>query len=85
KLPAADAKNLEEAIEEAKKAIETNDAVKIKDSMDKLTKASHKLAEVLYQQPKAEGHAHTQEPEGGEEKKAQEGEVIDAEFKEEKK
>ena len=84
KLPEADAKNLEEAIEEAKKAIETNDAVKIKDSMDKLTKASHKLAEILYQQPKAEEHAHTQEPEG-EEKKSQEGDVIDAEFKEEKK
>ncbi len=82
KLPEEDAKNLETAIEEAKKAIETNDAVKIKDSMDKLTKASHKLAEVLYQQqPKTEPHA--EEPK--EEKKAQEGEVIDAEFKEEKK
>ncbi len=84
KLPEADAKNLEEAIEEAKKAIETNDAVKIKDSIDKLTKASHKLAEILYQQPKAEEHTHTQEPEAGE-KKSQEGDVIDAEFKEEKK
>lgn len=82
KLPEEDAKNLEAAIEEAKKAIETNDAVKIKDSMDRLTKASHKLAEVLYQQqPKTE--PHTEEPK--EEKKAQEGEVIDAEFKEEKK
>jgi len=84
KLPEEDAKNLETAIEEAKKAIETNDAVKIKDSMDRLTKASHKLAEVLYQQqPKAEPHVHTEEPK--EEKKAQEDEVIDAEFKEEKK
>ncbi|MDO8444509.1 MAG: molecular chaperone DnaK [Deltaproteobacteria bacterium] len=82
KLPEEDAKNLETAIEEAKKSIETNDAVKIKDSMDKLTKASHKLAEVIYQQqPKAE--PHTEEPK--EEKKAQEDEVIDAEFKEEKK
>ena len=84
KLPEEDAKNLEAAIEEAKKAIETNDVVKIKDSLDKLTKASHKLAEIIYQQqpqPGAEPHAEGHK----EEKKAGEDEVIDAEFKEEKK
>jgi molecular chaperone DnaK len=78
RLPEADAKSLDAAIDEAKRAIESGDVVKIKDSMDRLTKASHKLAEVLYQRPGAGAEAP-------EEKKPEEGEVIEAEFKEEKK
>ena len=46
----AEAKAVEEAIAEARKAAEGEDAAAIKAAMDKLTKASHKLAEELYRQ-----------------------------------
>ena len=50
KLPESDRKPLEEALEKAKKALESNNAEEIKKEMENLTQASHKLAEVMYKQ-----------------------------------
>ncbi|HEY2932461.1 MAG TPA: molecular chaperone DnaK [Acidobacteriota bacterium] len=86
KIPDADAKNIEAAIEETKKSMESNDAQQINAAVDKLTQASHKLAEVMYQSAQsAQGAAQgagpsaSSEPSAGEQKKKDE-EVIDAEF-----
>ena len=85
KIPNSDAKEIEAAIEETKKAISSENKEQIQAALDRLTKASHKLAEVMYQKTTAqqqasaqaaEGAAEAGEPKGG---KAEE-EVIDAEY-----
>jgi molecular chaperone DnaK len=82
KIGEAEAKSVEEAIEETKKAIEEGDVDKIKAATEKLTQASHRVAEVMYQstqgQPPPPGAAGpTPEPEeSGTDK---EEDVIDAE------
>jgi molecular chaperone DnaK len=43
-----DAKSIESALEETKKAMNENDADKLNSATDKLTQASHKLAEAMY-------------------------------------
>src|SRR5487761_549898 len=89
KIADADAKNIEEAIEEAKKAIQGNDTSQITAAVDKLTQASHKLAEAMYKQaqpgasasaPHEEGASAGSSSAGSAGNQAQgEGEVIDAE------
>ena len=48
KIGDADAKAVEEALEEAKKAVQSGSAEQINAATDKLTSASHKLAEAMY-------------------------------------
>src|ERR1700722_18089054 len=48
KISADDAKNIETAIEDVKKSINDNDPEKLNAATDKLTQASHKLAEAMY-------------------------------------
>ncbi|PIX77448.1 MAG: hypothetical protein COZ37_02620, partial [bacterium (Candidatus Ratteibacteria) CG_4_10_14_3_um_filter_41_18] len=50
KISDTDKKNIEDKISQLKKDLETKDKEKIKKSMDELSTASHKLAEVLYQE-----------------------------------
>jgi molecular chaperone DnaK len=50
KVPAEDAKNIETAIEEAKKAVQSGDTSQITAAVERLTQASHKLAEAMYRQ-----------------------------------
>jgi molecular chaperone DnaK len=93
KLSEEDAKKLEAAIADAKKALESNDTEKIKASVESLTKASHKLAEEMYKKTSAqaagaggcaggESHQGPSAGEGG--KKKTEDDVVDAEFEETK-
>jgi molecular chaperone DnaK len=56
KISDAEAKDIEAAIEETKKAMADGDADKLNAATDKLTQASHKLAEAMY---KAAGPAGT--------------------------
>jgi molecular chaperone DnaK len=88
KISEADAKSIEAALDDAKKAIQAGDAARINSTMEKLTSASHKLAEAMYQQaasakaPADAGAAGAQQ--GPAEGAAQgtprgDGEVIDAE------
>ena len=85
KLSESDARSVEAAIEEAKKALQGSDTSKITEAVDRLTQASHKLAAVMYQQagagatstPPPGGSARSGGPTDGSGKG--ESEVIDAE------
>ena len=58
KIGETEAKSVEEAIAEVKKAMEEGGADRINESIEKLTQASHRLTEVMYQQ------AQQQQPQG---------------------
>ncbi len=81
KLGDDDRKALEEALEEAKKALEGQDTEAMKAAADKLTQASHKMAEVMYQQAAAAGAGAAPGADAPEaETKAEDDGVIDAEY-----
>ncbi len=98
KLGADDISTLETALSECKVAIEANDVEQIKEKMEALTKASHKIAEVMYQNagdgaapegfdPAAAGfdpNAGAAPSADGEQKPDSDDDVIDAEFEEKK-
>jgi molecular chaperone DnaK len=50
KISESDAKNIESALEDAKKTLQEGDISKINAAVDRLTSASHKLAEAMYKQ-----------------------------------
>jgi molecular chaperone DnaK len=79
KLPADLVSTVEAAVEEAKKALPSEDEQALKDAAEKLLKESQAIAEQLYKQasatPPPEGGSA---PEGG--KKEAEGDVIEAEY-----
>jgi molecular chaperone DnaK len=79
KVGAEDAKNIEVALEETKKAMAENDPVKLNAATDKLTTASHKLAEAMYKSTaqQADGSKPADGAGPAEEKK---DDVVDAEF-----
>src|SRR4051812_41119691 len=55
KIDAADAKAVEEAVEETKQAIQAGNLEGIRAAKDKLTQASHKLAEAMYRSSQTPG------------------------------
>jgi molecular chaperone DnaK len=55
KVSEADAKAVDEALEETKKAVQSGNLEEIRASKDKLTQASHKLAEAMYRQAGPQG------------------------------
>jgi molecular chaperone DnaK len=83
KVGEADAKNVEEALEAAKKVKETGSVEEINAALDKLTTASHKLAEAMYKaagpQPGAGAGAPPPPPPPGGDGKGKDN-VVDAEF-----
>jgi molecular chaperone DnaK len=86
KLPAAEAKNVEDAVTAAKAALDSKDVTQIRVATENLTSASHKVAEIMYKATSggapggdAKG-GDGQTPPGG---KKDDG-VIDAEFEERK-
>jgi len=87
KISEPDAKNIEGALDEAKKAIQEGDMVRITAAVDRLTQASHRLAEAMYKQTSASQPASeagaapgsTSTAGDGRGKPKAEGEVIDAE------
>ncbi|HRI77541.1 MAG TPA: molecular chaperone DnaK [Alphaproteobacteria bacterium] len=88
KIPADDRKNVESAIEAVKSAIAAGNAEDIKAKTDALQEASMKLGEHLYRAEQAEGmgadmgagSAGNAGP--SDDAKAQEGEIVDADFTE---
>src|SRR5438874_2725773 len=80
KLGEADRKALEEALGEAKEALKTDDLERMQRAQDTLTRAAHKLAEIVYRegqgQTKTDGAGASPGASGG----PKEGEVVDAEF-----
>jgi len=89
KLSAADRAPIESAIEELRKAIESNDAAAMQAKMDALNTVQHKAAEAMYKSASATGGAPGQP--GGDPSDAggggsrNQGDVIDAEVVEEEK
>ncbi len=83
KIPVAEISGIEEALTEGKKALESGNAEQIRRAIDRITKASHKMAEAMYQraqsQQQASGaRAQSGQAQGGD--RPAEGEVVDAEF-----
>ena len=79
-----DAKAVEDAVADTKKAMEGDDVEAINKAVENLTQASHRLAEVMYQSaPQGDQEPPPDDPEGSSEG-TQEGqpddEVIDAEY-----
>ncbi len=87
KISGSERGDVENALADAKKALESNDAAQMKRAQENLTKASHKLAEAMYKQAGPPPGAQPGEQPGagpapggnGEAKKKDEG-VIDAEY-----
>jgi molecular chaperone DnaK len=83
KISDSEARDIESALEETKSALGANDLDRINAAMDKLTSASHKLAEAMYksasQQQPPSGAAPGADG-GGDQKKKGGDDVVDAEF-----
>ncbi len=83
KIPVSEVNAIEGAIKETKQAIESGDVNRIKEKMEILTKASHHLAEIMYQQAagkeKAAGGGGAGPRPG-----RPDDDVVDAEFEEKK-
>lgn len=82
KLPADEVGNVETAIASAKEALDSDDLDTLKGAFEALTAASHKLAEVAYQDAGAPGEGGappSDGPSGGDDGN---DDVIDAEFEE---
>ena len=81
KISEADARNIEAALAETKKVMQSGSVDEIQRAVDTLTTATHKLAEAMYRQQAAAGAAAGDSAEKAtEQEKEKEGEVIDAEF-----
>ena len=82
KIGDAGAKEIESALEDAKKAIGENDPDRINAATDRLTAASHKLAETMYKSASAQPNAEDPRSNGGDHGKDDGGKdnVVDAEF-----
>jgi molecular chaperone DnaK len=83
KIPAEDKSNVESALADAKKAMEGSDAGVMNSARERLTQASHALAEAMYKSAQPQG-APSGAPDAGTEanagqQKKDEG-VIDAEY-----
>ncbi len=97
RIPEADATNLRSEIENTKKAMESEDLGRIRNAIEALSRASHKLTEMMYQragQQQAAGGSGSaqdfkqQDYQSGGQSSAQgsgEGEVIDAEVVDDEK
>jgi molecular chaperone DnaK len=79
KLAEPDRKAVEDALNEAREALKTDDLDRMKRAQETLTKASHKLAEIMYREAQTQGTSQG-EPGGKAAGGPKEGEVVDAEF-----
>jgi molecular chaperone DnaK len=85
KIDSSEKANIESAMQDAKKALESNDADTIKSAADRLTQVSHKLAEAMYAKASQTEQQQTGTEETGksqEEQKKSEEDVVEAEFEE---
>jgi molecular chaperone DnaK len=81
KIGEAEAKEIESAIEETKKAMAENDPERTNAAVDRLTAASHKLAEAMYKNASSQQAGPPPPPPGnGDQPKGGKDDVVDAEF-----
>lgn len=91
KLPIAEVNRVEEAVKEARKSLESEDAAQIKQAIQTLSTASHKMAEIIYKDAQAnrqtpnpgqgggfQGESPDDQAKSG--PKGGDGDVVDAEF-----
>ena len=79
KISDAEAKEIESALEECKRSIKDGTTERINAATDKLTRASHKLAEAMYRAAGPQPGGPEPPPEGGPREKPKDN-VVDAEF-----
>jgi molecular chaperone DnaK len=82
KIPVSEVNAIEGALKEAKEAIAGGDMSRIREKMELLTKASHRLAEIMYQQTSSKQKAESAA--GGARAGRPDEDVVDAEFEEKK-
>jgi molecular chaperone DnaK len=83
KIDAGTKGEVENAISMLKNAMEGEDTEEIKRLSEELTKASHKIAEILYAQAAgSQGQAGAETGPGGQESATKDEEVVDADFEE---
>src|SRR6266700_3371897 len=83
KLPEADRKAVEDALNEARESLKSEDVERMKRAQESLTRASHKLAEIMYREAQAQSHPAGSDAPGGQSQSTtgpKEGEVVDADF-----
>jgi molecular chaperone DnaK len=86
KIPAEDKQAIEAALGEAREALKTDDQERIKRAQESLTRASHKLAEVMYREAQASSQRQRADAgapggsDGGPAAGPGKGDVVDAEF-----
>jgi molecular chaperone DnaK len=85
KLSEPDIKNIEDAIKETREAMDSGNTSQIKEKMEALNKASHKLAEIIYQKASEGSQSPPPPPPGSGAKAGGQEDVVDAEFEETKK
>jgi molecular chaperone DnaK len=90
KIGPEEAKSVEDVLNSAKDAVKSGDAASMRPAMDQVTKASHKLAEVLYKQTTGAAQEGQQPGAGREQSRAESGgrandDVVDVEFEDVKK
>jgi molecular chaperone DnaK len=84
KLSDADSGALKNAIEEAKKDLESDDQARFDAGRQRVEQELHKLAEVLYKTQAAEGSGAASEPGADSADSAADEDVVDAEYTEER-
>ncbi|NIQ37964.1 MAG: molecular chaperone DnaK [Proteobacteria bacterium] len=85
KIDSSEKANIEAAVEDAKKALESDDVDTIKSTADRLTQVSHKLAEAMYSkasQTEQEQAGTGEKGKGQKEKEKSDDDVVEAEFEE---
>ncbi len=85
KVDEATRKGIEAAVEDLKKAKDSDNVDVLKQKIEALSTASHKLAEVMYQQASQDGSAGQAGPGAGPSASPQDDDVVDADFEEVKK
>jgi len=83
KIPADEATRVQSEIDNTKKAAEGEDVEAIKQAMEKLSQASHKLTEMMYQQATQHQQAGGSQGPSGEQAQPQEQEAAEEEVDEE--
>jgi molecular chaperone DnaK len=80
KIEEEDAKNIEDALEKGREAIKSSDKDEMETAIEEISKASHKLAEVLYQAAQGETEAAEGEPGAPGDSGGSDDDVVDAEY-----
>ena len=80
KVSDADAKAVEEAVEEAKKALAEGGLERMKTAQDKLLQSSHKVAEAMYTAAAPQGGQQPPTGEAPGDEQPKKDDVVDAEF-----